>query len=72
MAGDNSFKPDDIVKMSGIYSVVDEDGHGTFSRCRLSARGSRYHRLDILERPDYGALASTFDKIARCFHFRAH
>ena len=26
MAGDNSYKPGEIVKVSGIYSVVHEDG----------------------------------------------
>jgi hypothetical protein len=30
MAGDNSYKPGEIVKVSGIYSVVHEDGKGTF------------------------------------------
>jgi hypothetical protein len=30
MAGDSSFKPGQIVKVSGIYSVVNEDGKGTF------------------------------------------
>lgn len=30
MAGDSSFKPGEIVKTSGIYSVVHDDGHGTF------------------------------------------
>jgi hypothetical protein len=30
MAGDNSFKPGEIVKTSGIYSVVHEDGKNTF------------------------------------------
>ncbi|SAL88577.1 hypothetical protein AWB67_07621 [Caballeronia terrestris] len=30
MAGDNSYKPGEIVKISGIYSVVHEDGKGTF------------------------------------------
>ncbi|WP_075357059.1 hypothetical protein [Caballeronia sordidicola] len=30
MAGDNSYKPREIVKVSGIYSVVHDDGKGTF------------------------------------------
>jgi DNA/RNA endonuclease YhcR with UshA esterase domain len=30
MVGDNSYKPGEIVKVSGIYSVVHEDGEGTF------------------------------------------
>jgi hypothetical protein len=30
MAGDNAFKPGEIVKTSGIYSVVHDDGKGTF------------------------------------------
>ena len=35
MAGDSSFKPGQIVKVSGIYSVVNEDGKGTFEvTCR--------------------------------------
>ncbi|WP_250494972.1 YjzC family protein [Caballeronia sp. GAWG1-1] len=30
MAGDSSYKPGEIVKVSGIYSVVYEDGKDTF------------------------------------------
>ena len=30
MAGDNSHEPGEIVKVSGIYSVVHDDGKGTF------------------------------------------
>jgi|GEM_PF-491226 len=30
MAGDNSFKPGELVKTSGIYSVVHDDGKDTF------------------------------------------
>ena len=30
MAGDNSFKPGEIVKTSGIYAVVHDDGKETF------------------------------------------
>lgn len=30
MAGDSSYKPGEIVKVSGIYSVVHDDGKGTF------------------------------------------
>jgi hypothetical protein len=30
MAGDNSYKPGDIVKVSDIYSVVHDDGKDTF------------------------------------------
>src|SRR4051812_29845342 len=30
MAGDNSYKPGEIVKVSGIYSVVHDDGKDTF------------------------------------------
>jgi len=28
MSGDNSYKPGEIVKVSGIYSVVHDDGQG--------------------------------------------
>ncbi|MFM0140508.1 hypothetical protein [Caballeronia grimmiae] len=31
MAGDNSYKPGEIVKVSGIYSVVHDDGKDTFA-----------------------------------------
>jgi len=30
MAGDNAFKPGEIVKTFGIYSVVHDDDKGTF------------------------------------------
>ncbi|WP_310360133.1 hypothetical protein [Paraburkholderia strydomiana] len=30
MAGDNCYKPGEIVKVSGIYSVVHDDGKETF------------------------------------------
>jgi hypothetical protein len=30
IAGDNSYKPGEIVKVSGIYSVVHDDGKNTF------------------------------------------
>jgi hypothetical protein len=30
MAGDSAYKPGDIVKVSGICSVVHDDGKGTF------------------------------------------
>jgi hypothetical protein len=30
MAGDNSYRPGEIVKVSGIYSVVHDDGKDTF------------------------------------------
>jgi hypothetical protein len=30
MAGDSSYKPGEIVKASGIYSVVHDDGKDTF------------------------------------------
>jgi len=30
MAGDNSYKPGETVKVSGIYSVVHDDGKDTF------------------------------------------
>ena len=30
MAGDTAYKPGEIVKVSGIYSVVHEDGKNTF------------------------------------------
>jgi hypothetical protein len=30
MAGDNSHEPGEIVKVLGIYSVVHDDGKGTF------------------------------------------
>ncbi|MFM0193028.1 hypothetical protein PQQ65_08070 [Paraburkholderia strydomiana] len=30
MAGENSYKPGEIVKISGVYSVVHDDGKHTF------------------------------------------
>ncbi|SAL00679.1 hypothetical protein AWB77_06192 [Caballeronia fortuita] len=30
MAGDNSYEPGEIVKVSGIYAVVHDDGKDTF------------------------------------------
>jgi hypothetical protein len=30
MAGDSSYKPGEIVKVPGIYSVVHDDGEDTF------------------------------------------
>lgn len=30
MAGDSSYKPGEIVKVSGVYSVVHDDGKETF------------------------------------------
>jgi hypothetical protein len=35
IAGDNSYKPGEIVKISGIYSVVHDDGKNTFEVRRL-------------------------------------
>jgi hypothetical protein len=35
IAGDNSYEPGEIVKVSGIYSVVHDDGKNTFEVRRL-------------------------------------
>jgi Zn-dependent M32 family carboxypeptidase len=37
MAGDKSLRPAEIDKMSGIYSVVHDDGNGTFEMTCVEA-----------------------------------
>ncbi|CAL8481500.1 protein of unknown function (plasmid) [Caballeronia sp. S22] len=49
MAGDNSYKPGEIVKVSGIFSVVHDDGKNTFEV--TCVEGEHFLRLEAARAP---------------------